>query len=199
MPKRSTHPLLQVLFEPFPNPTSDGYTWNREGGEAFAGTYFFDALDATGALKERGYRAVVQGCSGCRRSDDDSRAHWDTRNDNPGPFAPKKIRRCARWKMVEAIVKSFGGWKRTHYVELPEYEGLRFQPIPQRRRMIEPCPVCKGKGFTDWDITAKDFTECDAGCRSYGYGTRGEVQITYEGPVRPDRHDMTPVQRRMRA
>lgn len=191
MARKPQPPTLQVLFEPWP--ASAGA--DRDGYEVFAGQYLLDALDESGAFRVRGFRAVVGGCTTCRRSDKDARVHWPNIND----IAPEKPkRRCPQWKTVEAIVKDFGGWKRAHYVELAENEGLHYQPVPQRRRVIEPCPVCNGKGFTDWDVTAKDFTKCDAGCGSYGYGTKGEVQITYEGPVRADRYDMTDEQRRLR-
>lgn len=157
MAKRSTHPLLQVLFEPWP--ASAGA--DREGYEVFAGQYLLDALDENGDFIDRGFRAVVGGCTTCRRSDKDARVHWPNIND----LAPeKRKRRCPQWKTVEAIVKNFGGWKRVHYVELAANEGLEYQPIPQRRRV----------------------------------GGRGEVQVSYEGPVRPDRHGMTPEQRRIR-
>lgn len=191
MPKRPAHPLLQVLFEPWP--ASAGA--DREGYEVFAGQYLLDALDETGEMKVRGFRAVVAGCTTCRRSDADHRVHWPDLNDL-APDKPK--RRCPQWKTVEAVVKSFGGWKRVHYVELPENEGLGYQPVPQRRRVIEPCTACGGTGYAGWDSDMNNFLKCEAGCGSYGYGTKGEVQISYEGPVRPDRHGMTPEQRRIR-
>lgn len=191
MAKRKTHPLLQVLFEPWP--ASAGA--DREGYEVFAGQYLIDALDESGEFKVRGFRAVVPGCTTCRRSDADHRVHWPNLNDL-APDKPK--RRCPRWKTVEAIVKDFGGWKRAHYVELAENEGLGYQPVPQRRRVIEQCPVCKGSGLGAWDMDAKDFVLCAAGCGSYGFRSRGEVQIAYEGPVRPDRHAMSAEQCRMR-
>lgn len=191
MQKKPTHPALQVLFEPWP--ASAGA--DREGYEVFAGQYLIDALDESGEFKVRGFRAVVPGCTTCRRSDADHRVHWPNLNDL-APDKPK--RRCPRWKTVEAIVKDFGGWKRAHYVELAENEGLTWQPVPQRRRVIEPCPVCKGSGLGPWDTDAKDFVLCAAGCGSYGFRSRGEVQIAYEGPVRPDRHAMSAEQRRMR-
>ena len=121
--------------------------------------------------------------------------HWPDLNDI-APDKPKRL--CPQWKTVEVIVKGFGGWKRAHYVELAENEGLGYQPIPQRRRVIEPCGVCAGKGFIAWDVALKDFPKCPAGCGSYNYRSRGEVQITYEGPVRPDRHGMGVEQRWMR-
>lgn len=198
MAKRPTHPLLQVLFEPWP--ASAGA--DREGYEVFAGHYLLDALDENGDFIDRGYRAVVAGCTTCRRSPLDDKVHYPNLNDLK-PDAPK--RRCPQWKTVEAVVKSFGGWKRVQYVELAENEGLHYQPVPQRRRVIEPCPVCEGTGLgktleldTSGRISKRIFPPCDAGCGSYGYGTKGEVQIAYEGPVRPDRHSMTAVQRRMR-
>lgn len=187
-------PVLQVLFEPWPASANA----DREGYEVFAGQYLIDALDESGAFKARGFRAVVQGCTTCRRSDKDARVHWPNIND----LAPKKPkRRCPQWKRVEAIVRQFGGWKRVHYVELPEHEGLAYQPIPQRRRVIEKCPVCEGTGLGKLNLASKPghlYDKCEAGCGSYGYGTRGEVQITYEGPVRPDRFGMRVEQLRKR-
>lgn len=198
MAKRETHPLLQVLFEPWPAAAGA----DRGGYEAFAGRYLLDALDENGAFKVRGYRAVVAGCTTCRRSDADERVHWPDLNDL-APGKPK--RRCPQWKTVEAVVKSFGGWKRVHYVELAKHEGLGYQPVPQRRRVIEPCPVCEGTGLSkvaEFDakgrLSRRIYPPCAAGCGSYGYGTRGEVQVTFEGPVRPDRHSMSAEQRRMR-
>lgn len=184
-------PVLQVLFEPWPASANA----DRDGYEVFAGQYLIDALDESGELRVRGFRAVVPGCTTCRRSDKDARVHWPNLND----LAPEKPkRRCPQWKTVEGIVKSFGGWKAAHYVELAESEGLSYQPVPQRRRVIEPCPECKGTGYAGWDADMNKFLKCDAGCGSYGYATKGEVQITYEGPVRADRHGMTAVQRRKR-
>lgn len=205
MPKRETHPLLQVLFEPWPTEANA----DREGYEVFAGTYYLDALDESGEMKVRGFRATVPGCTTCRRADADERVHFPHINDMK-PNAPK--RRCPRWKTVEAIVKDFGGWKRAHYVELAANEGLSWQPVPQRRRVIEPCPVCEGTGLGPLNTDALSkwyesrskadeaaiYSPCPAGCGSYGYGTKGEVQIAYEGPVRPDRHAMSAEQRRMR-
>lgn len=190
----SKPPLLQVLFEPWP--ASAGA--DREGYEVFAGHYLLDALDESGAFKVRGYRAVVAGCTTCRRSPLDERVHWPQANDL-APDKPK--RRCPTWRTVEAIVKTFGGWKRVHYVELAEHEGLHYQPVPQRRRVIEKCGACKGTALGSIDMSSGKvrFPKCDAGCASYGYGTKGEVQIAYEGPVRPDRHGMTPGQRCVRA
>lgn len=196
MAKAPKPPLLQVLFEPWP--ASAGA--DREGYEAFAGHYLLDALDETGAMKVRGFRAVVAGCTTCRRDEKDARVHVLNINDlkSEGPR-----RRCPQWKKVEAIVKAFGGWKQVQYVELSANEGLGYQPIPQRRRVIEPCPVCEGsgylKGWARLDPIPRKIPPCAAGCGSYGYGTRGEVQITYEGPVRPDRHGMTDAQRRIRS
>jgi hypothetical protein len=123
-------PTLQVLFEPFPDHAD--YRWDREGGEAFAGTYYLDALEPDGSLKVRGYRAMFVGCSGCRRSDTDPRAHWDMRNDSKRPG--DKLRHCGKWKMLGSVVKAFGGWKAAHYVELAEHEGLQFHPVPRRYR-----------------------------------------------------------------
>lgn len=180
-------PTLQVLFEPFPNPTADGYTWDRDGAEAFAGTYWIDALDADGNLKERGYRVMSKGCSGCRRSDDDPRAHWDIRNDAPGAFAPKRPRRCGKWRMIETIVKAFGGWKRVHYVELPEYEGLEWQPIPKRQRT--PCDerTCHQGLMLDASFNRVVCVTC-----------RGTGFVAHEGPIRPDRFALSAEQRRIR-
>lgn len=191
MAKRPTHPLLQVLFEPWP--ASAGA--DREGYEVFAGHYLLDALDENGEFIDRGYRAVVAGCTTCRRSPLDDKVHYPNLND----LAPNKPKRkCSQWKTVEAVVKNFGGWKRTHYVELAAHEGLKYQPVQRRRRVIEKCPACDGSGYAGWDADMKDFVKCDAGCGTYTQRGRGEVQITYEGPVRPDRHGMTDVQRRMR-
>jgi hypothetical protein len=194
MPKKPTFPTLQVLFEPWP--ASAGA--DREGYEVIAGQYLLDALNESGEFKVRGFRAVVAGCTTCRRSPLDDKVHYPNLNDL-APDKPK--RRCPQWKRVEAIVKAFGGWKRVHYVELAEHEGLGYQPVPQRRRVIEPCPVCEGTGLGKLDLSLPNnrlYGPCEAGCGSYGYGTRGEVQITYEGPVRPDRHAMTDAQRRVR-
>ena len=188
--KQAKPPVLQMLFEPFPNPEQYQST---SGAGAFAGRYWFDALDADGSFRERGYRATFEGCPYCRRSDADPKAHWDIRND--GPVAPKRPYRCGKWSLIEKVVKAFGGWKRVHYVELAEYEGLWYQPIPQRQRVIEQCPACGGSGYAGWDDNTSDFAKCDAGCGTYG---RGEVQVTYEGPVPPDRHGMTDAQLRMR-
>jgi hypothetical protein len=210
MAKAPKPPVLQVLFEPFAD--LPDYTWDREGGEAFAGLYWLDALEPDGSFKVRGYRMHMEGCSGCRRADGNPRAHWDMRNDHPGRFAPKKARRCGKWQMIESIVKNFGGWQRVHYVELPAYEGITWQPIPQRKRWIIKCPACGGTGLgpmnpealSAWYETRSKadrdriFPPCDAGCGSYGYRSKGEVLVTYEGPVRPDRFGMTPEQRRIR-
>jgi hypothetical protein len=122
-------PVLQVLFEPWP--ASAWETGPSEYG-VFAGQYLLDALEADGSMKVRGFRAVVAGCTTCRRSDADARVHWPDLNDL-APNKPK--RRCPTWKRVEAIVKEFGGWKRAHYVELAKNEGLHYQDIPQRRRV----------------------------------------------------------------
>ena len=205
MPKKPTHPLLQVLFEPWP--ASAGA--DREGYEVFAGHYLLDALDENGDFIDRGFRAVVAGCTTCRRAPLDARVHWPNLNDL-APDKPK--RRCTQWKTVEAIVKSFGGWKRVHYVELAENEGLGYQPIPQRRREIVKCPACDGTGLGPLDTDAlskwyetrsredeaRIYPPCEAGCASYGYRSKGEVLVKYEGPVRPDRHAMSAEQRRMR-
>lgn len=184
-------PVLQVLFEPWPASANA----DRDGYEAFAGHYLLDALEADGSMKVRGFRAIVAGCTTCRRDGKDPRVHVPNINDlkKDGPR-----RRCPQWKRVEAIVKAFGGWKLAHYVELPEHEGLEYQPIPQRRRVIEKCPACDGTGYAGWDVDMKNFVKCDAGCRAYNYQGRGEVQFTYEGPVRPDRHAMSAAQRRAR-
>lgn len=204
MTRKPQPPALQVLFEPWPD---SAWETGRSDYEVFAGQYLLDALEANGSMQVRGFRAVVAGCTTCRRSDKDARVHWPNINDL-APDKPK--RRCPQWKKVEAIVKAFGGWKRAHYVELAEHEGLEYQPIPQRRRVIEPCPVCEGTGFlgkaAEFDAAARPsqrisrriYPPCNAGCGSYGYGTKGEVQITYEGPVRADRYDMTDEQRRLR-
>lgn len=204
--KQVKPPAVQVLFEPWPAEAGA----DREGYEVFAGQYLLDALEPDGALRDRGFRAVVAGCTTCRRSDADERAHWPNLNDL-APDKPK--RRCPQWKRVEAIVKAFGGWKRVHYVELAANEGLGYQPIPQRRREIVKCPACDGTGLGPMDMDAlsewyetrtreaerRIHPPCDAGCGSYGYRSKGEVQIVYEGPVRPDRHTLSAVQRRIRA
>lgn len=192
MARAAKPPVLQVLFEPWPAEAGA----DREGYEVFAGQYLLDALEPDGALRDRGFRAVVAGCTTCRRSDADERAHWPNLNDL-APDKPK--RRCPQWKRVETIVKAFGGWKRVHYVELAANEGLGYQPIPQRRREIAKCPACDGTGYAGWDTDMKNFVKCDAGCRAYNYQGRGEVQLTYEGPVRPDRYELSAVQRRIRA
>jgi hypothetical protein len=184
-------PTLQVLFEPWPARANA----DRGGSEAFAGQYLLDALDETGAMQVRGFRAVVQGCTTCRRDSKDERAHWPDLNDLPGR---KKMMRCPQWKRVEAVVKAFGGWKRVHYVELAASEGLGYQPIPQRRRVIEKCETCKGTGYGEYIGGKHGFADCPAGCGTYTYRGRGEVRIAYEGPVRPDRHGMTGAQRRKR-
>lgn len=189
--KQVKPPAVQVLFEPWPAEAGA----DREGYEVFAGQYLIDALEPDGSMKVRGFRAVVAGCTMCRRSDADERVHFPHINDMK-PNAPK--RRCTQWKKVEAIVKGFGGWKAAHYVELPESEGLGYQPIPQRRRVIEKCPSCGGTGYAGWDDDKSNFIKCDAGCGAYNYKGRGEVQVTYEGPVRPDRLAMSETQRRMR-
>lgn len=205
MAKRETHPLLQVLFEPWP--ASAGA--DREGYEAFAGHYLLDAIEPSGEMKVRGFRAVVAGCTTCRRDEKDPRVHVPNINDlkKDGPR-----RRCPQWKRVEAIVKAFGGWKAAHYVELPEHEGLEYEPIPQRRREIVKCPACDGTGLGPLDTDAlskwyetrsredeaRIYPPCEAGCASYRYRSKGEVLVKYEGPVRPDRHGMSAEQRRMR-
>lgn len=194
MARKPQPPALQVLFEPWP--ASAGA--DREGYEVFAGHYLLDALDENGAFRERGFRAVVGGCTTCRRSPLDDKVHYPNLND----IAPEKPkRRCPQWKRVEAIVKDFGGWKRVHYVELPEHEGLEYQPIPQRRREIVKCPACDGTGLGKLNLDSVPghlYDKCEASCGSYGYRSKGEVLVRYEGPVRPDRHSMTAVQRRMR-
>lgn len=140
--KRPAHPLLQVLFEPWP--ASAGA--DREGYEVFAGTYYLDALEASGELKVLGFRASVAGCTTCRRSPLDERVHWPNLNDLA---QDKPKRRCPQWETVEAIVKAFGGWKRAHYVELPENEGLGYQPVPQRHRVVEGPMRPDRHGMTD--------------------------------------------------
>lgn len=199
-------PVLQVLFEPWPAAAGA----DRDGYEVFAGQYLLDALDESGSFRVRGFRAVVAGCNTCRRSDADPRAHWPNINDL-APGKPK--RKCPQWKRVESIVKAFGGWKRVHYVELAASEGLGYQPIPQRRREVVKCLACDGTGLgpmdtdalSEWYETRTREAEkrihppCAAGCSSYTYKGRGEVQVAYEGPVRPDRHAFSAVQRRIRA
>lgn len=182
---------LQVLFEPWPASANA----DRDGYEVFAGQYLLDALEPSGEMKVRGFRAMVAGCTTCRRDEKDARVHVPNINDLK-PDGSR--RRCPQWKRVEAIVKAFGGWKAAHYVELAEYEGLQYQPIPQRRRVVEPCPVCRGTGYGGYIDGTKGFADCPAGCSSYTYRGRGEVQIAYEGPVRPDRHGMTAAQLRKR-
>lgn len=203
MPKKPAVPVLQVLFEPWPDPV-EGSPFKRgdRDPEVFAGTYWFDALNPDGTFINRGFRATLSGCTVCRRSDKDPKAHWQVANDMPNT---KTTRPCGTWRHVEAIVKGFGGWKRVHYAELAANEGLGYQPIPQRRRVIEACPVCEGTGLgktieqdASGRISKRIFPPCDAGCGSYTYGGRGEVQISYEGPVRADRHSMTEDQKRIR-
>jgi len=195
MPKTQP-PVLQVLFQPWPDTE---HPWDRDGYEAFAGRYFLDALEPDGSFRVRGYRSALVGCTTCRRDAKDARVHVPNINDlkKEGPR-----RKCPTWKTVEAVVKSFGGWKRVHYVELEAHEGLEYQPIPQRRREVVTCGVCGGSGFlkgwAELDPIPKRIPACDAGCGSYTYGGRGEVQRTYEGPVRPDRLAMTEAQRRVR-
>lgn len=185
-------PALQVLFEPWPASANA----DREGYEVFAGQYLIDALDESGAFKARGFRAVVQGCTTCRRSDKNERVHWLQGND----LAPEKPkRRCPQWKKVESIVKAFGGWKRVHYVELAEHEGLAYQPIPQRRREIATCAACAGTGYGPFNIREIATTDCPAGCGSYSSRRgRGEVIHVYPGPVPPDRIGMREEQLRKR-
>lgn len=191
-------PALQVLFEPWPADAGA----DRDGYEAFAGHYLLDALDESGEMKVRGFRAVVAGCTTCRRDEKDARVHVPNINDlKPGGTR----RRCPQWKKVESIVKAFGGWKLAAYAELHVNEGLGYQPIPQRRREVVKCEVCEGTGLgkLDDDVLHKRkqgrlYLPCDAGCGSYGYGEKGQVQRVYEGPVRPDRLSMTAAQRRMR-
>lgn len=188
-------PALQVLFEPWPDEAGA----DRDGYEAFAGHYLLDALEPSGAFKVRGFRAIVAGCTTCRRDAKDGKVHVPNINDlkQDGPW-----RRCPQWKRVEAIVKAFGGWKAAHYVELAEHEGLGYQPIPQRRRDIATCPVCEGSGLGKLDLARADgrlYGKCEGpGCGSWTYGGRGEVRQVYEGPVRPDRHGMSAVQLRKR-
>lgn len=200
MPKKPAVPVLQVLWEPWPD-SGEG-AWNRDGYEAFAGWYWLDALEPDGTFQNKGYRAMFAGCTTCRRDASDPRVHVPNINDLK-PEAPR--RKCPTWKTVESVVKSFGGWKKVHYVELKANEGLHWQPIPQRRRVIEACQVCGGTGLgktieqdASGRISKRIFPPCDAGCGSYTYGGRGEVQIRYEGPVRMDRHGMTAEQKRIR-
>lgn len=184
-------PVLQVLFEPWPASANA----DREGYEVFAGQYLIDALDESGAFKARGFRAVVAGCTTCRRDGKDPRVHVPNINDlkKDGPR-----RCCPQWKRVESIVKQFGGWKRVHYVELPEHEGLAYQPIPQRRRVIATCAACAGTGYGPFNIREIATTDCPAGCGSYTYRGRGEVIHVYPGPVPPDRFGMREEQLRKR-
>lgn len=196
----SKPPVLQVLWEPWPD-TDEG-DWDRGGYEAFAGRYWLDALEPDGTFRTKGYRAMFAGCTTCRRDEGDPKVHVPNIND----LKPKASRRkCPTWKTVESVVKSFGGWKAVHYVELEAHEGLHWQPIPQRRRVVESCPVCEGTGLgktAEFDargrLSSRVYPPCEAGCRSYTYGERGEVQTTYEGPVRPDRFSMTEEQKRIR-
>jgi len=178
-------PALQVLFEPWPD-TDEG-AWDREGSEAFAGWYWLDALDADGNLKPYGYRAYLSGCTVCRRADNNPRAHWLTSNDTPSAMGGKpRVRHCGTWKTIEKIVKTFGGWKRVHYVELPESEGLRWQSLQGR---VRGCRTCGGEGF----VRAHKFAlreDCN-GCS----GSGNEIAI---GPKLPDRHGMTAAQLRKR-
>lgn len=173
-------PALQVLFEPW----AEGDTpirWDAQ--EAFAGVYWIDALDADGRFVPRGFRAQVTGCTTCYRHADNSRVHWPDLNTFPDR---KKMMKCPQWKRVEAIVKAFGGWKRTHYVELIEHEGLQWQPIPDRRQM---CPGCGGAGF----LRVGRFGErhdCET-CKARKF-------VSLIGPIRPDRSGMSEVQQRMR-
>jgi hypothetical protein len=190
---RRKPPALQVLFEPWPDEAGA----DRDGYEAFAGQYLLDALEPDGSFRARGFRAVVSGCTTCRRDEKDPKVHVPNLND----LGRRKSRvLCPKWRRVEALVKVFGGWKRVHYVELDEHEGLQYQPIPQRRREVRPCAVCRGTGFGTAIILDEEvrLPECDAGCGSYTYGGSGEVQVTYEGPVVPDRHGMSAAQRRIR-
>lgn len=187
-------PAVQVLFEPWPAEAGA----DRDGYEVFAGQYLIDALDESGSFRVRGFRAVVAGCTTCRRDEKDPRVHVPNINDlkKDGPR-----RHCTQWKKVEAIVKGFGGWKAAHYVELAESEGLAYQPVPQRRRVIEQCPSCGGTGLGKLNLASEPghlYDKCDAGCASYTYGGRGEVQVSYEGPVRPDRLAMSAAQTRIR-
>jgi hypothetical protein len=185
MPKKPTPPALQVLFEPWQD-TDEG-PWDREGPEAFAGWYWFDALDEDGSLKPHGYRAYLSGCTVCRRADDNPRAHWNVANDAPSYMGTRKVRHCGTWKAVEKIVKAFGGWKSVHYVELAEHEGLRWQSL--QGRAFRNCRTCAGAGFTRAHKFAlrEDCTDCK--------GSGNEIAI---GPKLPDRHGMTDAQRRMR-
>lgn len=185
MAKRPTHPLLQVLFEPWPD--RDG-TIRWDAQEAFAGNYWIDALDEEGAFIPRGFRAQVTGCTTCYRHADDARVHWPDLNNLPNR---KVMKKCPKWKRVEAIVKAFGGWKRTHYVELAENEGLRWQPIPDR---CQVCPECGGAGFT-LTREAKGLFGALEDC-----GTcKARKFVSLIGPIRPDRFALADYQRRMRS
>ena len=64
-------PALQVLFEPWPASTWANVQQGRY--EVFAGQYLLDALDESGEFKVRGFRAVVAGCTTCRRDAKDPR------------------------------------------------------------------------------------------------------------------------------
>lgn len=181
-------PVLQVLFEPWPDPEGEEPFRRGDGDpEVFAGTYWFDALDADGNLKDRGFRATFSGCTLCRRADDNPRAHWPTVNDQPPGFGLKRKRLCGTWKDIERVVKAFGGWKWTHYVELPAWEGLEYQPIPQRRRT--PCDerTCHQGLMLDASFNRVVCVTC-----------RGTGFVAHEGPIRPDRFALSAEQRRMR-
>lgn len=194
-PKALKPPVLQILFEPFPDP-QDRKPWDREGCEAFAGTYWFDALTPTGELKPRGFRAKREGCTLCRRADDNPRAHWQVANDPPTRRDGSPFRPCGMWKWVESVVKHFGGWKCVHYAELSQHEGLQYQELPQRRRTWLPCAECGGTGFGAWDNDLGDLPRCPAGCSTEN---RGHFLIPDEGPLLPDRWGLSAVQRRIRS
>lgn len=183
MPKTKP-PALQVLFEPWPAAAQA----DRDGYEAFAGTYWIDALAPDGTFRDRGYRATVPGCTTCRRDSEDPRVHVPNIND----MGAKRRRRCPQWKTVESIVRAFGGWKHAHYVELTEHEGLTWQGVPQRRRVSCPAPKCD-RGSALKLVGMTDFERVTCGeCRGSGW-------VAHAGPVRPDRHGMTEIQRRMRS
>jgi hypothetical protein len=181
MAKAPKPAALQVLFEPWP--ASAGA--DREGYEVFAGQYLLDALEPDGSMKVCGFRAVVAGCTTCRRAPLDDKVHYPNLNDL-APDKPK--RRCPQWKKVEAIVKAFGGWKRVHYVELAEYEGLKYQSL--QGRAYQNCRTCTGNGFTREHKFAlrESCTDCN-----------GSGNLIAIGPKLPDRWRMTDVQRRMRS
>lgn len=173
----SKPPVLQVLWEPWPD-TDEG-AWERDGREAFAGTYWLDALEADGTFKPYGYRARLSGCTQCRRSDADPRAHWLVLNDMEGA---KRSRSCPTWKTLEAVVKTFGGWKRVHYVELEAHEGLTWQGLQGRARN---CWKCGG----EW-LSIGWTSHCEV-CRGFN--------VPAIGPKRDDRMFVPDHQKRVRA